>query len=79
MTLPGHEAPLAVLQRDHRLLVRTDDARWPAARDVLRPFAELTRLGGGFATYRLTPLSLWNADTAGCDAATVLTTLHNLT
>ena len=34
----------------------------------LRPFAELVRLGGGYATFRLTPLSLWNAPTAGLDA-----------
>ncbi len=75
---PGRGSPLVVLQRDHSLLVRTDDSRWPAVRDALRPFAELLRLGGGFAAYRLTPLSLWNAATAGLDAATVLATLRDL-
>lgn len=75
----GQGSPLVVLQRDHLLLVRTDDARWPAVRDALRPFAELIRLGSGVATYRLTPLSLWNAATAGLDATTLLATLHELT
>ncbi len=72
-------APLAALQRDHRLLVRTDDPRWPTVRDTLRPFAELVRLGSGFATYRLTPLSLWNAATTGFDAPAVLASLRDLT
>ncbi len=79
MTQPGRGSPLVVLQRDHLLLVRTDDPRWPTIRDALRPFAELIRLGSGFATYRLTPLSLWNAATTGLDAVAVLTTLRDLT
>jgi DNA excision repair protein ERCC-3 len=78
LTQPGRQSPLLILQRDHSLLVRTDDARWPAARDALRPFAELIRLGSGYATYRLTPLSLWNAATIGLDAVTVLATLRDL-
>ncbi|MHB8645711.1 MAG: DEAD/DEAH box helicase family protein [Thermomicrobiales bacterium] len=72
-------APIGVLQRDHLLLVRTADSRWPAARDALRPFTELTRLGNGYATYRVTPLSLWNAANVGLDATAVLATLHDLT
>jgi len=76
---PGRESPLVVLQRDHLLLARTDDPRWLRARDALRPFAELMRLGNGFATYRLTPLSLWNAAAIGLDAAAVLATLRDLT
>lgn len=79
MTQPGRASPLVVLQRDHLLLARTDDPRWLAARDALRPFAELMRLGSGFATYRLTPLSLWNAAAIGLDAAAVLATLRDLT
>lgn len=74
----GSGAPLVVIQRDHLLLARTDDAHWPTVRDTLRPFAELMRLGSGLATYRLTPLSLWNAAIAGFDAASVLTTLRKL-
>ena len=76
---PGRALPLVVLQRDHLLLARTDDPRWLVARDALRPFAELIRLSGGFATYRLTPLSLWNAAAVGLDAAAVLATLRDLT
>ncbi len=77
MTLHAAAPPLAV-QRDHTLLVRTDGDGWDAARDALRPFAELVRLGGGVAHYRLTPLSLWNAAALGLDAADVAQTLHAL-
>ncbi len=79
MTQPDGGSPLVVLQRDHLLLVRTNDPRWPAVRDTLRPFTELLRLTSGFATYRLTPLSLWNAATVGLDAVAVLATLRGLT
>ena len=54
MTHRAPETPHVVLQRNHELLVRTDDERWPVVRDLVRPFAELVRLGGGYATFRLT-------------------------
>ncbi len=79
MTHAGMEPALVVLQRNHLLLVRTDDPRWPAVRDRLRPFAELVQLGSGFASYRLTPLSLWNAVTTGFDAVAILAILRDLT
>lgn len=78
MTRLDRDQPLVVLQRDHQLLVRTEDARWPCARDVLRPFAELVRLGGGYATYRITPLSLWNSAATGSTARTIEAALRTL-
>ena len=72
------DVPRIVLQRNHELLARTDDVGWPAARDALRPFAELVRLGGGYATFRLTPLSLWNAAAAGLDAGAIGAALRGL-
>lgn len=68
-------APPLVIQRDHTLLARMTGDDWPTIRDALRPFAELVRLGGGFATYRISPLSLWNAAATGFDAATLIATL----
>jgi DNA excision repair protein ERCC-3 len=67
-----------VVQRNHELLVRTNDERWPTIRDAVRPFAELVRLGGGYATFRLTPLSLWNAAAAGLDAQAIASALRDL-
>jgi len=72
------DQPLVVLQRDHQLLVRTADDRWPHARDLVRPFAELARLGGGLATFRITPLSLWNAAAAGLSAQGIEAALRDL-
>lgn len=78
MTDRAADVPRVVLQRNHELLARTDDVGWPAARDALRPFAELVRLGGGYATFRLTPLSLWNAAAAGLDAGAIVAALRGL-
>jgi DNA excision repair protein ERCC-3 len=72
------DTPLVALQRNHELLVRTDDERWPTVRDRVRPFADLVRLGGGYATFRLTPLSLWNAAAAGLDGSTITAALRDL-
>lgn len=71
-------APQLHIQRDHTLIVRTETPDWPMVRDVLRPLAELVRLGGGYATYRLTPLALWNAVTLGMTAAAILAVLRDL-
>ena len=68
-------APRLVIQRNGHIIARTESAEWPAVRDALRPFAELARLGGGFATYHLTPLSLWNAAATGMDARAIETVL----
>jgi DNA excision repair protein ERCC-3 len=72
------ETPRIALQRNHEFLARTDDERWPAVRDRVRPFAELVRLGGGYATFRLTPLSLWNATATGLDAPAIAAALRDL-
>jgi DNA excision repair protein ERCC-3 len=72
------ETPRIALQRNHEFLARTGDERWPAVRDRVRPFAELVRLGGGYATFRLTPLSLWNATATGLDAPAIAAALRDL-
>ena len=43
-------------------------ARYTEARDALAPFAELEKSPEHIHTYRLTPLSLWNAAAAGMSA-----------
>lgn len=61
------------MQFDNPLIVQTDrtillDVHAPKAkecRDALIPFAELERSPEHIHTYRLTPLSLWNASSAG--------------
>ena len=71
------------MQLDNPLIVQSDrtlllDVHAPLAdkcRNELIPFAELERSPEHLHTYRLTPLSLWNASSAGFmpqDAVTVL-------
>ena len=64
-----------VVQSDRTLLVEVDHPDYPAARDALARFAEIVKSPEHVHTYRVTPLSLWNAATAGWDASRVIQTL----
>src|SRR5215471_13651007 len=52
-----------------------DNPRYTEARDALAPFAELEKSPEHVHTYRLTPLSLWNAAAAGMAAAEMVDVL----
>src|ERR1700755_1742401 len=62
---PGN--PL-IVQGDRTVLVEVDNPKYAEARDALAQFAELEKSPEHIHTYRLTPLSLWNAAAGGCDA-----------
>ena len=64
-----------IVQSDRSILLEVDHPRYAEARDALAQFAELEKSPEHIHTYRLTPLSLWNAAAAGLDAARVLTML----
>jgi DNA excision repair protein ERCC-3 len=57
-----------IVQGDRTVLVEVDNARYAEARDAVAPFAELEKSPEHIHTYRLTPLSLWNAAAAGLTA-----------
>jgi DNA excision repair protein ERCC-3 len=57
-----------IVQADRTVLVEVDNPRYTEARDELAPFAELEKSPEHIHTYRLTPLSLWNAAAAGMTA-----------
>src|SRR5207249_4920551 len=57
-----------IVQGDRSVLVEVDNPRYAEARDALAPFAELEKSPEHIHTYRLTPLSLWNAAAAGLAA-----------
>jgi DNA excision repair protein ERCC-3 len=57
-----------IVQGDRTILVEVDNPRYAEARDALAPFAELEKSPEHIHTYRLTPLSLWNAAAAGMAA-----------
>ena len=60
------ENPL-IVQGDHTVLVEVDSPRYVEARDHLARFAELIKSPEHIHTYRITPLSIWNAAAAGVD------------
>src|SRR6476619_8422702 len=57
-----------IVQGDRTILVEVDNPLYAEARDALAPFAELEKSPEHIHTYRLTPLSLWNAAAAGMSA-----------
>jgi DNA excision repair protein ERCC-3 len=58
------ENPL-IVQSDHSMLLETMGPHFKAVRDKLVGFAELVKSPEYVHTYRITPLSLWNAASAG--------------
>src|SRR5947207_10489747 len=62
---PAH--PL-IVQGDRTILLEVDNPLHAEARDAIAPFAELEKSPEHIHTYRLTPLSLWNAAAAGMSA-----------
>src|SRR5213593_2063970 len=57
-----------IVQSDKTILLEVDHPQHAEARDALAQFAELEKSPEHIHTYRLTPLSLWNAAAAGMTA-----------
>jgi DNA excision repair protein ERCC-3 len=64
-----------VVQGDRTVLLEVHAARYAEARDALCRFAELEKSPEHVHTYRLSPLSLWNAAAAGMAPDEVVETL----
>jgi DNA excision repair protein ERCC-3 len=69
------ENPL-IVQGDHTILVEVASPRYSDARDALLAFAELVKSPEHVHTYRVTPLSIWNACAAGVTAGVMIATLR---
>src|SRR5258706_8380343 len=65
--MPDPTAPL-IVQTDRTILADTSAPAYAEARDALCRFAELEKSPEHFHTYRVTPLSVWNAAAAGMSA-----------
>lgn len=61
-----------IVQSDRTILLEVDHPLHTEARDALAQFAELEKSPEHIHTYRLSPLSLWNAAAGGMDAQEVL-------
>jgi len=66
------------VQSDGTLLLDERQPGFEEARERLRQWAELSKRPGFIHTYRLTPVSLWNAAASGWTAERVLQTLRPL-
>ena len=75
MTTYRPENPL-IVQGDHTVLVEVDSPRYLAARDALARFAELIKSPEHIHTYRISPLSIWNACAAGIGTGEITRTLE---
>ena len=64
------------MQSDRTILVEVDSPRYVEARDALARFAELVKSPEHVHTYRVTPLSIWNACASGLAAEQIVDTLH---
>lgn len=68
-------APL-IVQSDMSILLEVMNPDYESARDALSVFAELEKSPEYMHTYKITPLSLWNAASSGCKAKQVIATLQ---
>jgi DNA excision repair protein ERCC-3 len=72
-----NENPL-IVQSDHTVLVEVDSPRYVEARDALARFAELVKSPEHVHTYRITPLSIWNACAAGVPVESIRQQMRGL-
>jgi DNA excision repair protein ERCC-3 len=71
-----HAANPLIVQGDRTILLEVDNPLHAEARDTIAPFAELEKSPEHIHTYRLTPLSLWNAAAAGMTADEMISGLE---
>lgn len=65
-----------IVQSDRSILLETDGPVFEDARDAIASFAELIKSPEHIHTYRITPLSLWNAAAAGMTADQIIGNLE---
>ncbi len=65
-----------IVQGDQTMLLEVDHEAYAAARDAIMPFSEMVKSPEHVHTYRITPLSLWNAAAAGHTSDAVLAALE---
>ena len=75
MAPPPSDPPL-IVQGDFTVLLEVANPRFREAREGLLAFAELVKSPEHFHTYRITPLSIWNAAAAGLGADRVIASLE---
>ncbi|MBR8831589.1 MAG: DEAD/DEAH box helicase [Chlorogloea purpurea SAG 13.99] len=64
-----------IVQSDRTILLEVHSPRAEEARGAIAPFAELVKSPEHIHTYRLTPLSIWNARASGLEVQSMLDAL----
>jgi len=72
-----YEKPL-IVQADRTVLLEVDNPLFHDARDMLSLFAELEKSPEHIHTFRITPLSIWNAAAAGYGEETIINFLGDM-
>lgn len=67
----------AIVQSDNTILLEVENPFFEEARDSISPFAELEKSPEHVHTYRITPLSLWNAASAGLSSEKIIQMLSS--
>lgn len=65
-----------IVQGDHSLLLEVEHEQYAEARDSISRFAHLEKSPEYLHTYRITPLSVWNACATDCSPEEMLATLE---
>ncbi|MBE3553832.1 MAG: helicase-associated domain-containing protein, partial [Thermicanus sp.] len=71
MTMINPQNPL-IIQSDRTLLLEVANPLFAEARDAISSFADLLKSPEYIHTYRITPLSLWNAASTGMGEGEIL-------
>ena len=66
-----------IVQSNMEIMVEVDAPTYEAARDAIAPFTELVKSPEHLHTYKISPLSLWNAASTGLRAPEVLERLES--
>lgn len=74
--MPSSKAiPPLVVQSDFTAVLEVDHPAFSEARDALAPFAELVKAPERLHTWRISPLSVWNAASLGMNGDSMVETL----
>ncbi len=65
-----------IIQSDKTMLLEVHSPSFSDARDDIAPFSELMKSPEHFHTYRISPLSLWNAVAVGFSSEMIITRLN---
>ena len=71
-----HPENPVIVQSDRSVLLEVDNPQFEAAREALGSFAELEKSPEHIHTYRISPLSLWNAASLGLTSDQVISDLE---